>query len=50
MDVISRSVERDASENGGGLNLREISTDQLVPMMLEQGLNTIGVAAAASAR
>ena len=32
MNVIGRSVERDASENGGGLNLREkISTNQLVP-------------------
>ena len=31
MNVIGRGVERDASENGGDLNLREISTNQLVP-------------------
>ena len=50
VDVICRGVELDASENGDGFQLREISTDQLVPKMPAESLNTLEVAAAASER
>ena len=43
MDVIGRGVERDASENGDGFDLREISKDQLVPRMPAKSLNTLEV-------
>ena len=50
VDVILRKVERYSGESGDGINLREISRDQLVSKIQEKRIVTLATALVALER